>query len=315
MAFTIAHFAAALPFYGRHRWLNFDAILMGTIVPDLPYYTPYILGGGRELAHQSHQWLGLFSYSLPVGLIVFTIWCWLIKPALYALVLPWFEAKFLTPDSSNRGVFKKTIGHPLGVEFWFVIVVSLVVGASTHLIWDGITHPDGFIAEKVSILQYGISVPYLGSMAVARVLQYVTSIVGMGMLFRFAWRHSISSPFKDSDTYKSSYISLSTGYSRNYDYLETNYNSLNKFEPIKFNRIHSILLLIMICLMPLIWSIFAIFKWSDIFLVDNYDFFVYFFMGFIRQIGVTLSLYVIGYHIVNLIRLSYFYTHKRVTDR
>ena len=331
MAFTIAHFAAALPFYKRYRWLNFDAILMGTIMPDLPYYVPHILAGGRHFAYQSHQWLGILSYCLPVGLILFTVWYWLVKPALHALVLPWGDVKFLSAYSSscNHKVSNR-LHWPASqfrsiLRFWLVVAVSLIIGASTHLIWDGITHPDGFIAEQVRVLQYSISVPYLGDMVIARVLQYCTSIVGLGLLLRFVWP-SIPIQVKDSEgKYLESKHSANKG-SRNrgqsdintgidhqlpYDYLNSSFAYLRRYQPISLRKHQSIWLLSIIWLIPLAWGVFAVFKWADLFIVDNYDFFVYFFLGFIRRLGLTLLLYVVGYHFVNLLRLSYFSTHKR----
>jgi hypothetical protein len=50
MAFTIAHMAAALPFYRSRKWLNFEALLIGTMLPDLPYF----LNSDRAVWQQSH---------------------------------------------------------------------------------------------------------------------------------------------------------------------------------------------------------------------------------------------------------------------
>ena len=56
---------------------------------------------------------------------------------------------------------------------------GLLLGSSTHLIWDGITHPDGFIAERIFWLQGSMRLGYLGDVSLARFLQYASSMMGL----------------------------------------------------------------------------------------------------------------------------------------
>ena len=64
MAFTVAHMAAALPFYRSQKWLHFEALLIGTILPDLPYF----LNNDRAVWQLSHQWLDLLPTLGIIGL-------------------------------------------------------------------------------------------------------------------------------------------------------------------------------------------------------------------------------------------------------
>ncbi len=106
MAFTLAHMAAALPFYRNNnkshsrRWLQFDALLIGTMIPDLPYYT----GGSSAIGDLSHQWVGVLTYCLPSGILVFALWYWVLKPAVYALIQPFL--KKATGDRFNEDRYK-----------------------------------------------------------------------------------------------------------------------------------------------------------------------------------------------------------------
>jgi drug/metabolite transporter (DMT)-like permease len=59
-------------------------------------------------------------------------------------------------------------------------VVSAVLGASSHLLWDGVTHSDGMIASRVALLRAPIELPILDTtMVLHRVLQHASTVVGL----------------------------------------------------------------------------------------------------------------------------------------
>lgn len=178
MAFTLAHMAAALPFYGARRGLCFDALLIGTMMPDLPYY----VGSSNLVADHAHQWSGVMTYNLPVGLLVFAAWYWGVKPAMVALIMPFAKTAAIYPP---RDGYKK-VGTPKPLSALVLpVIFGLIVGAITHIIWDGITHTDGFIAQQVGWLQMPIYIyPFKGT-SMARVLQYVSSMAGLLVLLGF----------------------------------------------------------------------------------------------------------------------------------
>lgn len=211
MAFTLSHMAAALPFYRSKNknhsmsWLQFDALLIGTMMPDLHYY----INIGSSLSRQSHEWTGLFTYNLPWGLAVFTLWYWGLKPAAFALVRPFLrELTVGTFIQSNKEVnedphkvqrrftgyadkiwsfanIRKRVMHKVK-SFYLPVALGLIVGAATHLIWDGITHADGSIARHIEWLQYPVYFyPFKGT-SIARVLQYLSSMAGLVILAWFA---------------------------------------------------------------------------------------------------------------------------------
>lgn len=206
MAFTISHLAAAIPFY-RSKWLNFEALMIGTMLPDLPY----VLGSYSKLSQKSHDWSGIISYCLPSGLVVFSVWHWLVRPAVKALIVPWLI----------RGDYKALEEHKAylvkdRLVFWLKVSLGLMLGAATHLVWDGTTHSDGFIAKQFVWLQSEVKPPYLEAMSGARVLQYLTSIIALAWLARFGFQRlqefkrtlNLHSLIKDSDKKSKRYLSL-----------------------------------------------------------------------------------------------------------
>lgn len=190
MAFTLAHMAAALPFYRCQKWLNVEAVFIGTMLPDLPYF----LNSAPIVAQHSHQWAGLWQYCLPWGLVVFTAWYWLLKPAAVALLQPWARVGCL--ESTNAQA--PEVQYPFGLwfaarlkfywNFWFKVILGVLLGAITHLLWDGITHPDGFIAQHIGWLQQPVGLAVLNDMSLARLLQYVSSLMGLAYLGWFIHR-------------------------------------------------------------------------------------------------------------------------------
>lgn len=135
------------------------------MLPDLPYF----LNSSQAIAEQSHSWFGLLSYCLPWGLGICVLWQWLLKPAAIALLQLWLAITVLVSPHEFQQWIKAGI----------TIILGLLLGSSTHLIWDGITHPDGFIAEHIFWLQGSIRLGYISDVSLARLLQYASSMMGL----------------------------------------------------------------------------------------------------------------------------------------
>src|SRR5579859_7081779 len=60
MPFTLSHAAVVVPF---RRMLPFSALVIGSMVPDLPYFVPRLVNN-----HFAHGTLGFFVFCLPPGM-------------------------------------------------------------------------------------------------------------------------------------------------------------------------------------------------------------------------------------------------------
>lgn len=270
MAFTLAHMAAALPFYRNQRWLCFDALLIGTMLPDLPYF----LSTNPNVGQLSHQWQGIFSYCLPWGLLVFILWHWVLKLPAIMLIQPWR----MVTHAQYTGTHQATPQHPFGAWFaaklkqygifWLTVIFGLTFGTITHLLWDGITHPDGFIAKQVGWLQYLIHIPILGTMPVARFLQYASSIVGLMLLVMFSYR------------YLKHQVVTS--------------NSLNNSKPL-LTQGRSMLIGVVIIMSSISMGTYAAFKWSTILWLDHYLFLAKILVGALQGAIVAFAVYALLY--------------------
>src|SRR5437868_2239063 len=135
MPFTLAHPAAVLPLRRFcPRVLNFPALLVGSVVPDIGYWS-----GPLELGEFSHSATGSFALDLPAGVVMLA--------AIYLLrspVRPRLPAQY-------RVFLDPVWDRPRGT--FLAILISLFIGIWTHLLWDSFTHNHGWLVERVSALQ------------------------------------------------------------------------------------------------------------------------------------------------------------------
>jgi hypothetical protein len=136
MPFPLAHPAAVLPLRCFcPRYLSFPALIIGSLTPDLGY-----MPGLRRLADFSHRFFaGSFGFCLPVGLLLL-LGFHLVRARAVG-ILPARYRQVLSP------LCQRPIGSPL------VIVISLLLGAWTHLFLDAITHPDEWMVQHLPVLR------------------------------------------------------------------------------------------------------------------------------------------------------------------
>lgn len=96
------------------------------MVPDFEYFLR-----GQTVARWSHSMTGLFTWCLPVGLATLALWELLAKDGIVRLLS-------VAPTSGARS------------PAWLVAGgIGLLLGAVTHLVWDGFTHEGGWGARLV----------------------------------------------------------------------------------------------------------------------------------------------------------------------
>ena len=127
-----------------------SALAIGSIAPDLWYFVPFV----NRVA--SHSIAGLFWFCVPVGLVSYLVFHWVLKEPLIALLSPRL-ASF-----SSAG---------LPPARWHAVVLSLLAGSITHLAWDALTHSEAH-----------------------RWLQHASTLAGTAILAWWIWRKVRSAP-------------------------------------------------------------------------------------------------------------------------
>jgi hypothetical protein len=164
MPFPLAHPAAVLPLR-RVRQLNFGALLIGAITPDLSYcFERY------HLDAYGHTIAGCFGFSLPVGWLFVLIFHVLRDPLVRLLPAPHRQALLMS--------FRKPGPR------WFAVPLSVVIGAATHVFWDAFTHEVGWFVERSSFLQMKLFTVEGRSFRMYRLLWHVSTWAGLLLLCR-----------------------------------------------------------------------------------------------------------------------------------
>ena len=162
MPFTLSHAVLAPPLAKLSgQRLPIAALAIGCMLPDL--HRLFTLRQDPT----PHLWSALFYPNLFLGLMFCALWYLVYRPALY---------RFMgVHHPLNLNTIKSALGFVGGM------ILALLIGNATHLIWDGLTHHDfrsfafqDFLAQSV---QLGTDI-----YPMHRVLQIGSSILALPFL-------------------------------------------------------------------------------------------------------------------------------------
>ena len=182
MPWTFAHPAAVI-LLRRYcpRPLNFPALVIGSITPDLGYHVLR-----KDFAAYAHSLEGSLLVCLPAGLLLLSLLCLLRKPIWYLLPEP------------HRSAFASMVAARYSLRPATVLAagISVLLGAWTHIAWDSITHGNGWVALHVLLLQEPVF--YVGNIVfpVYHVLQHLSSYLGVAVIAAAYWRWLQRVPFR-----------------------------------------------------------------------------------------------------------------------
>ncbi len=169
MPYTLSHVAVVLPFarpLARLRILS--AMVIGSMVPDFGYMLPL-----HPLRPVTHSAVSLVTFSLPLGLLSYWLFQRWMKVPLFNLLpdqayLRW--RPFAAPAESNS------------LRQWLLAAGGVLVGAVTHLVWDGFTHEGARGMRMMPELDDWRFELHGHHLIGARLLQDGSSILGLAMV-------------------------------------------------------------------------------------------------------------------------------------
>lgn len=172
--FTLAHPAAVLPL--ARRPLVPAALVAGALSPDVPYFLPLRRSADAWYepvvnATTTHSWPGALTVAVPTAAVLLGLWLLVREPA----------RTVLRPDTRPAGEGTPRSGTAVRVAW---VAVSLLLGVLTHVVWDAFTHGDGVIVRNVSWFRE----PLVGDVPAGRVLQHLSTVVGLLVLAVWAAR-------------------------------------------------------------------------------------------------------------------------------
>jgi hypothetical protein len=126
---------------------------------------------------------GLFLFDVPVGFALLWLFHTFVKwPGLSA-----------APDGLQRRLIPPAQGFSFGPATRFgLILVSLLVGSVTHVVWDSFTHEWGWMVEHFALL--GV---LLGGTPLYAILQTLGTLLGICLLVYWVFRWLPTAPQSD----------------------------------------------------------------------------------------------------------------------
>jgi Domain of unknown function (DUF4184) len=176
MPFTFAHPAAILPLR-RFKFLQTLPLVIGSVVPDVPYFLPD--RWGRNAFPDTHTLYGSFATDVPLGMSLLILLLLLREPLT---ILLGARERWACLRALDR--FYERPMH------WPIALLSVLVGIWTHIAWDSVTHETGWTAARVAALSAPVSV-FGWDTATSHLLQYLSSVFGLAIMA--FWGHSVLS--------------------------------------------------------------------------------------------------------------------------
>lgn len=161
MPLTFAHPAAVLPFSRNSKYVNFLALVLGSMSPDFEYFLR-----GKPSGEIGHTFIGFVTFNLPVVAVVYLIYQAYIHRTLFSH-LPFFLQDTCTEKPSSSKALKAV-----------VFLYSALFGMLTHIVWDSFTHINGFMVNKLAVLTYTLQV-FDRNIPVYKFLQHGSTFVGI----------------------------------------------------------------------------------------------------------------------------------------
>ena len=162
MPFTLSHPAAVLPF-ARTR-LDLSALVIGSMSPDFIYFI-YLNPRGEA----THTLAGIFEYCLPAGLLALALYHLFLKPPLQSILsLPAYP-----PPTSHSDLFTLRTIRRLAL-----VIISLLIGALTHLGWDAFTHENNWLTQFLPFLNATVFDLGFDKVPLTRILHHASTIFG-----------------------------------------------------------------------------------------------------------------------------------------
>ncbi|WP_328389948.1 DUF4184 family protein [Streptomyces sp. NBC_00400] len=182
MPFTLSHAAAVLPALRRTGTargpLVASALVAGSFAPDMTYYADSLVPGAMAFGEVTHAPSGVLTVDVLVTVALVGGWRLVREPLIALLPRAWRSPVHTFVRGRPRR--PRGLRQLLTLAAWFV--VSAVLGATTHVVWDAFTHPGRWGTRLVPGLNQVV-----GGLPVYTFVQYGTSALAAAALGWFGW--------------------------------------------------------------------------------------------------------------------------------
>ena len=155
-----------------------SALVAGAVAPDLLYVDPIYRFATQQINGNltltlTHEFSSAFWLDPLIALVLLAVFNLVVKRPLLALAPAALAARL------------PAVGGPLSLTVFLWTVVSAVIGAFTHVLWDAFTHGDGYFVRRFPDL---FRAEVTATWDVNRILQYVSTLGGCLILAIWLYR-------------------------------------------------------------------------------------------------------------------------------
>jgi hypothetical protein len=163
LPYTISHIAAVLPLKkASPKYFSFPALAVGSLSPDFAYMLH-----SYGFAGLSHSLVGIATFCAPLSLLLLGVLYVLRQGFAKWLGLP---RSYFDPDVKFSELLRQR---------WLIFLISIVVGAMTHIVWDAFTHSGGYFVKMFpDVFSQAITIGFV-KLRMFKWLQYGCSLLGL----------------------------------------------------------------------------------------------------------------------------------------
>lgn len=172
MPFTFSHPAIVLPLtYLPRKWFSLTGLVIGSLTPDFEYFLRM-----KVQSNYSHTVSGIFWFDLPLGLLLAFIFHNIVRNNLLESLPKPFKSRLLKFNQFDwNGYFKRN---------WFIVIVSIIIGAASHIFWDSFTHESGYFVQAIPTLTNTVDL-FGTQLPIFKIIQHSSTVIG-GLVIIFA---------------------------------------------------------------------------------------------------------------------------------
>ena len=165
MPFTFSHPAIILPLtkYSGRKF-SLTGLIIGSMTPDFEYFFRM-----KIQSNFSHTIEELLYFDLPVGVLFAFVFHNIIRNSLYNNLPIFFSKRLKTFKAFNWNKYFN--------QHYFVVIISTLLGAASHLFWDSFTHIHGYSVQAFSIMQDTFDIAG-NKIPVFKTLQHLSTLLG-----------------------------------------------------------------------------------------------------------------------------------------
>jgi len=189
MPFTFSHPAIILPLKPLSpKWVSMTGLIIGSCTPDFEYFIRM-----SDISRYSHSIAGMFWFDLPLGILLCFIFHTIVASSLISNLPQAWGARLsnIKNDQWNK-YFRSHL---------MIVCISIVIGAASHIFWDGFTHRGGYFvglfpALKTKFYLSGYQIPFY------KLLQHASTLLGGLAVLLVTWKLPPNNKLKTAMTIK-----------------------------------------------------------------------------------------------------------------